>query len=66
MSATTREVWASLPYRARAALLPDDLTRTGSDLSIWTVERIQATPWTLLPDGIKQAIYDETCCEEIG
>jgi hypothetical protein len=60
MSCTSQEVWAAIPYAARSALAGHV-----SDVDRWTNERIQVTPWCLLPLWIKEMIHAETTCEEM-
>lgn len=65
---TTRQVWSALPYSARRVLIPDDLPDCEGvdalDLDVWTSDRIMVTPWTLLPQAIRDAIHGMVTCEE--
>lgn len=67
-SPTTREVWSALPYAARRALIPADLVDMcdGIDLDTWTPDRIQVTPWTLLPSEVREAIHTMVTCADMG
>jgi hypothetical protein len=56
MTITSRDVWSALPYSARLALLTSDFpVEIGSN---WTAERVQVTPWTLLPQHAREWIRD--------
>jgi hypothetical protein len=56
MAITSRDVWGALPYSARFALLTSDFPV--ADGSNWTAERVQVTPWGLLPQHAKEWIRD--------
>ena len=66
---TTKEVWSALPYQARRALIPADLDvydgLESVDLDVWTNDRIQVTPWTLLPSVIREVLHTTTTCAEM-
>lgn len=65
---TTREVWSALPYAARRALIPSDLSEMveSTDLDTWTPDRIQVTPWSLLPGEVREAIHTMVTCSDMG
>jgi len=68
MTITTAEVWSALPYSARRVLIPEDLADFVGDtvdLGTWTHDRIQVTPWFILPPLIQQAVHSLTTCDDI-
>jgi hypothetical protein len=61
MAITSRDVWSALPYSARFALLTSDFPVSAD--SPWTAERVQVTPWSLLPQHAKEWVRDSLAGE---
>ncbi len=67
MMTTAADVWSALPYsvRHRLASVADAGLAEGVDNTVWTLARIQVTPWALLPLPIRELIHDATTCQEM-
>ena len=68
MTISTAQVWSAIPYSVRFALIPEDLADCDGmeavDLDVWTNQRIQVTPWSLLPQPIREALHAMTTCDQ--
>jgi hypothetical protein len=64
---TTRQLWSVLPYVARRALIPEDMydDYPQLDSGTWTHDRIQVSPWYVLPHEVKEAIHGMVACVEM-
>lgn len=61
---TTRQVWSVLPYSVRRVLIPEGIYTDypALDADTWTLDRIQVTPWYILPAEVKEAIHGMVSC----
>lgn len=64
---TTRQLWNVLPHVARFALIPENLYTDyrALDSTIWTPERVTASPWYIPPPEVKEAIHGMVACTEM-
>lgn len=64
---TTRQLWSALPYSARRVLVPEDIYTDwpALDPAVWTLGRIERTPWYILPPEAKEAIHGMVACTEM-
>lgn len=64
---TTKQVWSVLPYSARRALIPEDIHTDYPtlDSNIWTLDRIERSPWYTFPPEVKEAIHGMVSCSEM-